>query len=485
MFLPSKNLAKKRYLWYLLFMSIIKFGTDGWRARMGHDFSFKNVRIFAQAYANFLQKKKSRDIKIIVNYDTRFLSRRFAEEASKILSLNGIHAYIPNRDVPLAPMALAILQDKLDGGIMFTASFNKPIYNGIKVFTHRGVSALPSMTQQIEAEIEKIQDTFHFNPQYAANELISDIEVKEGYMKYLEHIIDFASIRDSSMQIIVDNLYGTSREYLDYVLMENGIDIVNIHNFPYSSTETIISECTETSLRDLSRLVVERGAHIGLATDIDGDRFGIIDSKGRFLSSNVIMPPLIEYLIRARKMTGGIVKSVSTTNNIRRVAEYYLREVYTTPVGFKYLANMLATKDAFIAVESSNGASLNRKITIKDGILFNLLVTEMLAYYKLDMDYILDNFYTRFPRMYDIESAVKKNERRIMKFNELATRKNFDFPGFHLKKIEYIDGIKFIFTDAWLLVRHSGTSDLIRIYAESTVAKNTKHLIKAGRALIE
>lgn len=466
-------------------MSIIKFGTDGWRARMGHDFSFKNVRIFSQAYANFLKNKKSRDIKVIVNYDTRFLSRRFAEEVAKILSMSGIHVYIPNRDVPLAPMALAILQHKLDGGVMVTASFNKPIYNGIKVFTHNGVSALPAMTQQIEAEIEKIQDDFYCSPQYAAKERISDIEVKEGYMKYLEQIIDFNLIRNSGMQIIVDNLYGTSREYLDYALMENGIDIVNIHNFPYSSTETIISDCTETSLRDLSRLVVEQGAHIGLATDIDGDRFGIIDSKGRFLSSNVIMPPLIEYLIRVRKMVGGIVKSVSTTNNIRRVAEYYLREVYTTPVGFKYLANILATKDAFIAVESSNGASLNHKIMIKDGILFNLLVTEMLAYYKLDMDHILHNFYTRFPRMFNIESAVKKSEQRINKFNELVTRKNFDFQRFHLKKIEHIDGIKFIFTDAWLLIRHSGTSDLIRIYAESTCKKNTRQLIKVGRALIE
>ncbi|HLP48956.1 MAG TPA: hypothetical protein VK469_23650 [Candidatus Kapabacteria bacterium] len=466
-------------------MSIIKFGTDGWRARMGHEFSFKNVRIFAQAYANFLKKKKSRDIKIIVNYDTRFLSRRFAEEVGKILSLNGIYTFIPSRDIPLAPMALAILQEKLDGGIMFTASYNKPIYNGIKVFTNRGVSALPSVTNQLEDEIEKIQDTFHFKPQYSVSERISDIDVKEGYIKYLEHIIDFDLIRNSGMKIVVDNLYGTSREYLDYVLVENGIDIVNIHNFPYSSSETIISDCTESSLRDLSRLVVEQKADIGLATDIDGDRFGIVDAKGKLLTSNMIMPPLIEYLIKIKKMEGGIVKSVSTTNNIHRIAEHYLREVHTTPVGFKYLANILATKNTFIAVESSNGASLNRKITIKDGILFTLLVTEMLAFYKLEMDRILENFYSRFPRLYDIEIAIKKNDRTEKKFNELLTRKNLDFPGFQLKKREYIDGIKFIFDDAWLLVRYSGTNDLIRIYAESTGLKQTKQLIKLGRALIE
>jgi phosphoglucomutase len=466
-------------------MSVIKFGTDGWRAKMGEDFSFKNIRIFAQGYANFLKKRKSRDIKVIINYDTRFLSRRFADEAAKMLSLNEIHAYIPNRDVPLAPMALAILQNHLDGGIMFTASFNKPIYNGIKVFSHRGISALPTQTLRIEEEIEKIQDNFHFKPQYPVDNHISDIDVKEGYIKYLENIIDFDLIRDSGMKIIVDNLYGTSREYLDHVLIENGIEIENIHNFPYSSSETIISSCTEHSLKDLSRLVVEKGADIGLATDIDGDRFGIIDSKGRYLSSNVIMPPLIEYLIKARGMEGGIVKSISTTNNIRRVAEYYLREVFTTPVGFKYVANVMAAKKTFIGVEASNGASLNRKVTMKDGILFNLLVTEMLACYKRELDDILNHFYTRFPKMYDIEIAVKKNQRRITRYDALLARRKFNFDGFKLKERMYIDGIKFIFDDAWLLIRHSGTSDFMRIYAESTSLKKTKHLIKMGRQLIE
>lgn len=469
-------------------MSVIKFGTDGWRAKMGYEFSFNNVRVFAQGYANYLKmKKKSKEIKVIVNYDTRLLSRRFADETAKIFSLNGIRTYISNRDVPLPPIALSILQNKLDGGINFTASFNKPIYNGIKVFTKRGVSALPTQTLRIEEEIEKIGNTFNFKPQYATGELISDIDVKEGYIKYLANIIDFELIRDSGIQIIVDNLYGTSREYLDYVLTENGIDVLTIHSFPYSSSGgDFISSCTEANLKDLSSLVVERDADIGLATDIDGDRFGIIDSRGRFLYSNIIMPPLIEYLIKVRKMEGGIIKSISTTNNIQRVADYYLREVYTTPVGFKYLAHMLATKKSFIAVESSNGASLNRKITIKDGILFSLLVTEMLAYYKVKMERVLNNFYTRFPKMYNVEIAVPKNQHTESRYNKLLVRKQqFDFKGLQLRKRVYIDGIKFIFDDAWLLIRCSGTNDLIRVYAESISLKQTRNLIKMGRSFIE
>jgi phosphoglucomutase len=469
-------------------MSVIKFGTDGWRAKMGGDFSFENVRVFAQGYANFLKsKKRSKEINIILNYDTRFLSRRFADEAAKILSLNGIHAHIPNRDVPLAPISLSIIQNKLDGGVIFTASFNRPIFNGIKVFNHKGAPALPSQTIRIEQGIEKIEKTFRFKPQYAEDDLINDINVKENYIKYLENIIAFDSIRDSGMQIIVDNLYGTSREYLDYVLSENGIDVLTLHSFPYSSSgwDNLISSCTEGNLRELSQMVVERGAHIGLATDIDGDRFGLVDSKGRYLSSNVIMPPLIEYLINVRGMEGGIVKSITTTNNIRRVAEYYSRDIYTTPVGFKYLAHVLSLKKTFIGVESSNGASLNRKITIKDGVLFSLLVAEMLAYYKLDMGRILDDFYTRFPKMYNIEISLPRNERTETRLNDLLDRKKFQFEGLRLKRREYVDGIKFIFDDAWLLIRNSGTNELVRLYAESTSLKQTKALIKAGRSLIE
>ncbi len=452
---------------------------------MGKEFSFKNVRIFAKGYANYLKKRqKTRDINIIINFDTRFLSKKFAFETARILSIDQIKTYIPDRDVPLAPVALAIIQGKFDGGINFTASFNKPIFNGIKVFSSRGVPALPLETHAIEDEIEKISDSFVFKPQYANEKLINSIDVQAPYIDYIESLVDFGLIRKSGIKIIVDNLFGTSREYLDYALSKNDIDIETLHNFPHSPFEGIISSCSKGSLADLSRLVVDRGAHIGLATDIDGDRFGIVDAKGRYMDSNLIIPPLIEYLIKVRKMTGCIVKSISATNNIRRVAEYYSREVYTTPVGFKYLAEILSAKNAFIAVESSNGASLNSTINIKDGILFNLLVTEMLAYHKLDMDKILEDFYSRFPKLYNFEIALKKNKHRERKYQELLSRTNFPFNKFDLKEVKLIDGIKFVLDDAWLLIRESGTDDVIRIYTEAPVLKKAKDLIKLGRGLI-
>ncbi len=472
-------------------MSVIKFGTDGWRAKMGEDFTFDNVRIFTQAYSNYLKKKylkkPDQELRVMVNYDTRFLSDEFALEAARIFSLNGIKTLMPERDAPLAPISLAILQYKCCAGINFTASFNKPIYNGIKVFTSKGIPALPAETDLIEKEIEAIAGSYHYKPQYSEKSLISTIDVKSPYLEYIEKLVDFDLIKRSGIKIIVDNLYGTSREYLDYILNEKGIDTMSIHSFPYSAFGGVISYCDEGSLKDLSRLVVKQHAHLGLSTDIDGDRFGIVDSHGRFLDSNTVMPPLIEYLITVRRMEGGIVKSISTTNNIRRVAEHYQRNVYTTPVGFKYLAHMLSTRDTFIAVESSNGASLNGLIKIKDGILFSLLVTEMLAYYQLDMEKILKNFYQRFPRLYSQEIAIKKNERNGNRFRELLSQKNFDayFKDLKLQEVDHVDGIKFRFRDSWLLIRESGTSNVIRLYAESTGLKQVEQLLRIGSLFLE
>lgn len=456
---------------------------------MGEEFSFKNIRIFTDAYSNYLKKKfKHRNSpRVIVNYDTRFLSEEFAREAAKMFSLNGIQALMTDRDAPLAAASLALLNNNCWGGITFTASFNKPVYNGIKVFNDKGIPALPQETDQIEAEINQIAPTFHFKPQYADYSLIEIIDVQPPYIEYLEKLIDFDLIKKSGIKIIVDNLFGTSREYLDAILIDHDIEAISIHNFPYSDFGGVVSSCEKHTLKDLSRMVVQEKADLGLATDIDGDRFGIIDFRGRFLNSNIIMPPLIEYLIMVRKMEGGIVKSISSTHNIRKVAEFYSRPVYTTPVGFKFLAEKLHSHHAFIGVESSNGAALNQIVKIKDGILFSLLITEMRAYYQRSMKEILEDFYQRFPHLFSHEIALKQNEKNQERFNHLLSSEHpkIDCSPFHVKKIDYTDGIKFRFDDSWLLLRQSGTNPVYRIYAESPSLKQTRELIKLGHSFID
>ena len=453
---------------------------------MGHDFSFENVRRFAQGFANYiLNTKSTRTPRILLSYDTRQLSYKFAHETARIFSLNGIMSFIPQRDAPMAAISLAITRNRLDGGVVFTASFNKPIYNGIKLLDRQGAPALPSVSSLVETEIKAIGDSFEFKPEYAREELIDRVSVRTPYIKHIEGHVNFGTIRDANMKIIVDNLFGASRDYLDFILNENDIQVDSIHNLPYASSGKVIPYCGPESLTELAKLVVESKADIGIATDIDGDRFGIVDSTGRYIDSNTIVPPLIEYLITVRKMEGGIVKSISTTNNIRNVADFYSRKVFVTPVGFKYLAHMLALRKTFMAVESSNGVALRQSTLIKDGILFNLLVVEMLAYYKVSLETLLKTFYNKFPRLFSREVAVGKTRERTGKLSSLIKEKPMDLGGFPVRRISLIDGIKFIMENSWLLIRESGTSNVIRIYAESSRLKETNELIKKGRSFIE
>jgi phosphoglucomutase len=467
-------------------MTEIKFGTDGWQARMGKDFTFHNIRLATQAFANLLKRMHgNKEISLMINYDTRYLSETFAQKAAQILALNKIHAYFPLRDAPTPAIALVIVQKQMQGGMCFTASSNGPIYNGIKIFSAKGAPALPSRTLLLENEINKIKPNFHFKHQYPDSDMIHYLDVRSPYLDYIAATVHLDIIKSAHLKIIVDNLYGTSRDYLDRLLNDYGIEITAIHNYSDSYFGGVIPSCNKSTLRELARLVVSKGANIGLATDIDSDRFGVIDCRGRFIESNLIMPLLIEYLITVRNMSGDIIKSVSSTNQISRVADRYNRKVHETPVGFKFLADMLSSHDAFIGVESTNGAALNNMITCKDGILFNLLITEMLAYYQLPMPLLLNKFAKRFPPLFNREIQIPKGVPLQEKYLAILQEKKFAFPNLDLLKIKYIDGIKFIFKDSWLLLRESGTSNVIRIYAESPSHKQTQQLLQIGRKLLE
>ncbi|HSQ34846.1 MAG TPA: hypothetical protein VLQ89_02535, partial [Candidatus Binatia bacterium] len=308
--------------------------------------------------------------------------------------------------------------------------------------------------------------------------------IRAPYLEQLAAQVRLDLIKRAHLKIIVDNLYGTSRDYLDRLLNDNGIDITAIHNYSDSYFGGVIPSCTKSNLRELSRLVVSKKADIGLATDILSERFGIIDSRGRFVDPNLIMPPLLEYLITVRKMNGQIIKSVSSSDQITRVADFYGCKVHETPVGFKFLADMLSSRNAFIGVESTNGAALNGIVQSKDGMLFNLLITEMLAHHQQSLPLLLNKFADRFPPLYNYESQLAKNDVRQERYLRLLQEKDFSFPGQELLKIKYIDGIKFIFRNSWLLLRESGSGSIIRICAESPSPRQTRQLLLTGRKLL-
>jgi len=466
-------------------MTEIRFGTDGWRGRMGREFSFRNVRRFASAYSRFLTGRlRIREPRIFINHDTRILSRRFALETARTFSLHGVMSFIPPRDVPLAAASLAIVDHEMDGGVAFTASFNGPVFNGIKVFNSRGAPALPSTTTLIEREIKKLPEDWDLPRQYPDKSRIHEIQPREAYLQTIAEQIDFQAIRRAGMKIVVDNLFGASREFMDELLLENGIPIECIHSYPYAGSGKVIPYCSGETLKDLSRVVRETGARIGLATDIDGDRFGVIDHRGVFVDANRVVPMVLDYLIRVRGMQGGVVKSISSTRNIAHVARYHGRKLYHTPVGFKYISDMMSKRDAFIGVESTNGAALKGRAIIKDGILFNLLILEMMAHEGKDLQVLTKEMNKRFPSLHAAEISLKATEYRMERVRELMDKNDGADPGFKPAKVQFVDGVKWIGDSEWLLIRPSGTQKVVRIYAESPNRSRTRELIQHGRGII-
>ena len=285
---------------------MIKFGTSGWRAIMGEEFTFQNVRLVVQATANYLKKKfPGKRIAVVVNYDTRFLSERFASEAARVLSHNKIHVFLTDRDAPSQAQAYQVINRKAQGGINFTASFNPPEYNGLKFNTETGAPALPEVTDKIEEEIRLLQKGYSFCPFYPKKEFIEKIDLQADYLAFIQKKVDFDLIRKSKIKIAVDMLYGTSREYLDEILEENEIPVEEIHAYIDPYFGGITPSCSEENLGELKKLVKAKKCHLGIATDADGDRFGVVDERGHFVIQNLILSLLLDYLVTTKNWRGG------------------------------------------------------------------------------------------------------------------------------------------------------------------------------------
>jgi len=359
---------------------MIRFGTSGWRAVMGKEFTFSNVRLVVQSIANYLKKKfPGQNISVVVNFDTRFLSERFAFEAAKILSHNSIHTYLADRDAPSQAQSLQVIKRRAQAGINFTASFNPPQYNGLKFNTEAGAPALPHETNEIEKEVARLQPHYAFVPTYAREEFIERINLQRDYLSFIQDKVNFARIRHSKLRVAVDLLYGTSREYLDEILAENDIPLEEIHGFidPYFGGVT--PACTEENLVELKALVTDKKCNLGIATDADGDRFGIVDERGALVDQNQILALILNYVVSTKGWRGGVARSVATTHLVDRIARRFNLPLYRTPVGFKYLADLFLRGQIIFGGEESACIAVKDHLPEKDGIFAGLLVAEMLA----------------------------------------------------------------------------------------------------------
>ncbi len=462
---------------------MIKFGTSGWRGIMGEDFTFQNVRFAVQGIANYLKKKYiSKPISIIINYDTRFLSERFAREAAKVLSHCQIKVLFSKRDAPSQALSYEIIRRKAQGGINFTASHNPPEYNGLHIFTEKGAPAPDEITTEIEKEIFNLKQEEGYCPYYPKAEKIEEIDLQPSYLTFLQEKIDFDLIRNSGIKIAVDPLYGASREYLDEILEENGCKVKEIHGYIDPCFGGIVPSCTEENLGELKKLVKKYKFNLGIATDADGDRFGIIDEGGAFISPNHIIALLLEYLIEKRGWRGSVVRSVATTHLIDRIAKNYGLEVYETPVGFKYIADyFLRKKDVILGGEESACVTIKDHLPNKDGILVGLLVAEMIASKKKSLKAQLKDLFSKYGCRINFHKNFKLTPHTKESLEQLIKNPPSHLNGRRVVSIEKIDGIKLILENGdWCLLRFSGTEPIIRCYAESNSEKKVEEIINLG-----
>ena len=448
---------------------MISFGTSGWRAVMGEEFTFQNVRLVVQALANLLRAKYAgADVSVLVNYDTRFLSERFAVEAARILSHNKIQVFLSERDAPSQAQAYQIIKRRAQGGINFTASFNPPEYNGLKYNVETGAPAMPAETDALEKEIRRLQGDYSVFPGYPRTEYIERIDLRSDYLAFIQDKIDFELIRKSGLKVAVDSLYGTSREYLDETLSENGVPVEEIHGYIDPYFGGIAPSCTEENLTELRRLVRDKKCDLGIATDADGDRFGIVDHRGHYILPNLVLAVLLEYLVAFKGWRGGIARSVATTHLIDRIARAYDLPVYRTKVGFKFLADLWLQNKIVFGGEETASLAVARHLPEKDGIMAGLLTAEMVAASGRRLSDLIVGLFRKYGERIGLQKNIPSNPERTRNLRRLIKVPPSRLAGRPVENIETIEGIKFDFKgDDWVLLRTSGTEPLIRRYAEA------------------
>jgi len=453
---------------------------------MGDEFTFRNVRRVIQAIANYLKQKfPGQDLSLVVVYDTRFLSERFALEAASLLSRNKIQVYLTERDCPSQALAYQIIRGGHSGGINFTASFNPPKFNGLKFNVETGAPALPEVTDLIENEVERVGAEAVSPDYYPDRSYIHFVDLQSGYLEFLQKKIDFEIIKKSGIKIGIDLLFGTSREYLDEILEENGIPVEVIHGYIDPYFGGISPACTEKNLVELKKLVKARGCALGLSTDADGDRFGLVDENGRLVIANYVLALLLEYLLRVKGWRGGVARSGTTTHLIDRIARSHDLPVYRTPVGFKYLADLFIKGRIIFGGEESACLAVKDHLPEKDGIFAGLLVAEMMAVYGQSLTELLDQLFKKYGKMVGAQTSLGLSARISKRLKELIKDPPETVGRRRVMSVETMDGLKLVFSgDSWLTLRFSGTEPVVRCYSEAETRPEARALLNSGVKLL-
>ncbi len=470
-------------------MTRIAFGTSGWRGILCEDFTFDNVKVVIQAIADYLAASGEQDKGVIIGYDTRFMGQRFAREAARVLAGAGIKALLCERDTPTPVIAFEILRRKTAGAINFTASHNPPEYNGVKFSPSWGGPALPETTRDIENRANEMLGEVRYRElplEEAGNRgLLEAIDPRSPYLEALEGKVDFDVIGRLG-KVALNPLYGTARGYLDAPLKQRNIPFVMVNNHldPYFGGQP--PEPSESHIPDFIALVKgDPEIRLGLATDGDADRFGILDSDGSYIEPNYIIALLLDYLIRVRKLEGGVARSVATSHLIDAVAARHGVQVYETPVGFKYIGELISQDKIVIGGEESAGLTIKGHVPEKDGILACFLVAEMVAREGKTVRELLERLYAEVGRFVTRRDNLKLSPALEVAYADKINAVPAEVAGAKVREVIRIDGTKLLLEDgSWMLFRKSGTEPVVRLYGEAASEARLAEVMAAGRRFI-
>ncbi|HEY0099179.1 MAG TPA: phosphoglucomutase/phosphomannomutase family protein [Pyrinomonadaceae bacterium] len=471
----------------------ILFGTDGWRAVIAHEFTFANLERVAQAYADFLnqpQQQGAQDRRtneatphVVVGYDRRFLSEKFAERAAEVLAGNGITVAMFGSDVPTPLVSWAVRERGAAGGVVLTASHNPAEFNGFKIKAAWGGSATRETTAAVEALVDA-QTPRRSDLQAAARggELDESIE---SYRAQIADYVDLEKLRGAEGRVVVDPMHGSGGRWVESFLRGGTLAVETIRAERDTQFGGVNPEPIDRNLAPLRARVSEAGALVGLATDGDADRVGAVNEQGETMTMHEVVPLMLLHLVRRRNMTGGVVRTFSQSVLTKRIAAAHNLKLHETPIGFKYVADLMLREDILIGAEESGGVGVKGHIPERDGILNSLLFLEAIVAAGKPPSELVREMHREFGEFYfgrrDLHIEVARGLNLI---ETLSVSPPEEIAGYTVHGYSHLDGMKLVFGDeSWLLFRQSGTEPVLRIYAEATSVEKMNALLDEGSAM--
>ena len=467
---------------------MVQFGTGGWRAVIGEDFTKANIRRVAAAVARRMDREGIAGDGICVGYDRRFLSREALIWFCEVLAGEGVRVWFVNMSCPTPQIMFTVKEKKLPYGAMVTASHNPAIWNGIKLFTAGGRDAAREVTEAVQEEANSLAETdireMNFEDAKSAG-IIQVIDPRDAYLDSILKQVNIDAIRKRRLRIVLDPMFGVSLTGLQTILYtcRCDIDVINDRHdaffgrhLPAPNPETLV---------DLQFAVKEHRADVGIATDGDADRLGIIDENGRYVTANEILALLYNYLLEYKGWRGAAVRNIATTHLLDRIAAAYGQECIEVPVGFKYISAGMEAHDALIGGESSGGLTVRGHISGKDGLYAASLLVEMLSVSGRKLSVLLQELYDRYGEMHTAEydwALTPESREEIARM--ILTEKQLPSFGRKVEKVSYMDGCKVYLEDGWVIVRFSGTEPRVRIFAEAKTEAEARETVKQTAAFV-